>query len=260
LPRPDPARLLAKAPEVPERIGTLVRLRRYPVKSMAGEDLNEARVTFAGLSGDRVYAFIDSEGPAAFPWMTGRQGHDLILFRPRFLDAPPAETEVPGPERFATEVTTPEGEKFRMGDPQFTEFLAKRFGRSLQLRFSERSMTDARPVSIFGLSTIRALSQESNLELDPRRFRANFYVRWDDDSPFFEDTLVGRGLQLGETVALQVVKKDQRCIMITLDPETAVSAPHLLARVFRNHEGCAGVYGAVLREGIVKVDDPIYLN
>jgi len=71
--------------------------------------------------------------------------------------------------------------------------------------------------------------------------------------------LAGRELQIGETVVVQVVKKDQRCIMISLDPETAVSSPQVLARVFQNHEGCAGVYGAVLREGIVKVGDPIYL-
>jgi len=49
---------------MPERVGTLVRLRRYPVKSMAGEDLQEARLNFAGVSGDRVYAFLDPEhGP-----------------------------------------------------------------------------------------------------------------------------------------------------------------------------------------------------
>ena len=245
--------------EVPERIGTLVRLRRYPVKSMAGEDLQEARVTFAGISGDRVYAFIDEHGPADFPWMTGRQGHQMILFHPRFLDAPPIEQEMPDTDRFATEVTTPEGEKFRMGDPQFTQYLAKRFGRSLRLRFSERSMTDSRPVSIFGIGTIRALSEEAGLDLDPRRFRGNFYVRWENVDPFFEDTLVGRELLVGETVALQVVKQNKRCIMISLDPDTAVSLPHVMARVFQNHEGCAGVYGAVLREGIVHVDDPICL-
>lgn len=244
---------------MPEQIGTLKRLRRYPVKSMAGEDLREVRVTYAGLSGDRVYAFIDSEGPAGFPWMTGRQGHDLILFRPRFLNAPPIEDGIPDADRFATEVTTPEDEKFRMGDPHFTEYLGKRFKRSLRLRFSERSMTDARPVSIIGPNTIRALSDEANLDLDARRFRANFYAEWENDAPFFEDTLVGRELQIGEFVALQVVKKDQRCVMVTLDPETAVSAPQVLERVARGHDGCAGVYAAVLREGIVKVEDPIYL-
>jgi MOSC domain-containing protein len=245
---------------MPEQIGTLIRLRRYPVKSMAGEDLREARVTFAGISGDRVYAFIDSKfGPPDFPWMTGRQGHDLILFRPRFLDAPPIEDGILDADRFSTEVTTPDGEKFRMGDPCFTEYLEQRFQRSLRLRFSERSMTDARPVSIFSSATISALSEEANLDLDARRFRANFYVEWKNDAPFFEDSLVGRELQIGELAALQVVKKDQRCVMITLDPETAVSAPQVLARVSRNHEGCAGVYAAVLREGIVRVEDPIYL-
>ena len=245
---------------MPERIGTLTRLRRYPVKSMAGEDLREARVTFAGISGDRVYAFIDSKfGPPDFPWMTGRQGHDLILFRPRFLDAPPIEDGIPDADRFSTEVTTPEGEKFRMGDLRFTEYLEQRFKRSLRLRFSERSMTDARPVSIFSSATIRALSEEANLDLDARRFRANFYVEWENDAPFFEDSLVGRELQVGELVALQVVKKDQRCVMITLDPETAVSAPQVLVRVSQNHDGCAGVYAAVLREGNVRVEDPIYL-
>jgi MOSC domain-containing protein len=227
---------------------------------MAGEDLREARVTFAGISGDRVYAFIDSKfGPPDFPWMTGRQGHDLILFRPRFLDAPPIEDGIPDADRFSTEVTTPEGEKFRMGDPHFTEYLAQRFKRSLRLRFSERSMTDARPLSIFSSATIRALSEETNLDLDARRFRANFYVEWENDAPFFEDSLVGREIQIGEVVALQVVKKDQRCVMITLDPETAASAPQVLARVSQNHDGCAGVYAAVLREGIVRVEYPIYL-
>jgi uncharacterized protein len=241
-----------------ERIGTLTALRRYPVKSMAGEDLSEARVTFAGIAGDRVYAFIDTENRSDFPWMTGRQAHQMILFRPRFLEAPSAQDDIPSAERYATEVTTPEGEKFRMGDAEFTRYLEMRFGRSLHLRFSERSMTDARPVSILGLSTLEALSSETGIALDRRRFRENFYVEWQDARPYFEDQLVGRELQIGETVTLQVVKKDGRCVMITLDPDTAVSSPQVLERVSRGHDGCTGVYAAVLREGIVRVNDPIY--
>jgi uncharacterized protein YcbX len=241
-----------------ERIGTLTALRRYPVKSMAGEDLSEARVTFAGIVGDRVYAFIDTQNRSDFPWMTGRQAHQMILFRPRFLDAPAAQDDIPSADRYATEVTTPEGETFRMGDAEFTRYLEKRFGRSLHLRFSERSMTDARPVSILGLSTLKALSSETGIELDRRRFRENFYVEWQDAQPFFEDQLIGRELQIGETVTLQVVKKDGRCVMITLDPDTAVSSPQIFERVAREHLGCTGVYAAVLREGIVRVNDPIY--
>lgn len=242
-----------------ERLGVLTRLRRYPVKSMAGEDLAEARVTFAGLVGDRVYAFVDNHNKSNFPWMTGRQGPEMILFRPRLLHAPPAAEEHPRAGDFAVDVTLPEGETFRMGDPKFTEYAEKRFGRSLHLRFSERSMTDLCPVSLLGLSTVRALSEEIGLNLDPRRFRANFYARWEKDAAFFEDELVGRELQIGEEVRLRVVKKDQRCKMITLDPESAAASPTVFEHVSRGHGGCTGVYGVVLSEGIVRSNDPIYL-
>jgi len=241
-----------------ERIGTLSAIRRYPVKSMAGEDLAEARVTYAGLAGDRVYAFIDNQNQSDFPWMTGRQGREMILFRPRFLAAPAPDDEQPNPERYAIEVTTPEGEKFRVDDPKFAQYLEKRFGRSLRLRFSERCMADACPVSLLSYGTVRALGEEAGMALDPQRFRANFYVRWGNDRPFFEDEFVGKELQVGETVGFQVVMKDSRCVMITLDPETAQPAKQVLETVSRKHGGCTGVYGAVLREGIVRVNDPVY--
>jgi len=241
-----------------EQIGTLKRLRRYPVKSMAGEDLAEARVTFAGITGDRVCAFIDAGNRSNFPWMTARQAHEMILFRPRFLDPPRPDDDIPCALRYTAEVTSPEGQTFRVDDAAFAQHLEKRFGRSLRFRFSERSMTDARPISILGLSTLRALSTETEIELDPRRFRENFYVEWKDPRPFFEDELVGRELQIGDTSFVQVVKKNGRCIIITLDPETAVSSPNIFRQVSQHHEGCIGVYGAVLREGIIRVNDPIY--
>ncbi len=240
-------------------LGTVTRVRRYPVKSMAGEDLQEARVTFAGLVGDRVYAFVQKDNHSDFPWMTGRQGHELILFRARFLEAPTTAQEFLAAEQFGAEVATPEGEMFRVGDAKFTAYIEKRFGKAVWLRFSERSQTDACPVSIFGLSTLRALSEETGMQLDARRFRANFYVRWNDDRPYLEDSLVGSQVRIGEKVVVQLVKKDSRCIMITLDPETAAPSPVVLEKVARGHENCAGVYGAVLREGIVRRNDPVCL-
>ena len=46
-----------------ERIGTIETVCRYPVKSMAGEDMNVAFAGFAGLMGDRTWAFIRSGAP-----------------------------------------------------------------------------------------------------------------------------------------------------------------------------------------------------
>jgi uncharacterized protein YcbX len=54
-----------------ERIGALETICRYPVKSMAGEELDEAFVGFAGMMGDRAYAFVRAPGPRAFPGTLG---------------------------------------------------------------------------------------------------------------------------------------------------------------------------------------------
>jgi len=242
-----------------ELVGKLSRLRRYPVKGMAGEDLEAAHVTHAGLLGDRVYAFIDAQGPANFPWMTARKGRDMILFRPRFLNALPVESSEILSANYAVEVTTPEGETLRAGDPSLRQLLEKRYQKTLEFRHSERSMMDLAPISVFGLATLQALSEETGIELNPLRFRANFYVEWATGEPFFEDSLVGRELRIGEAVAIRIVKKDGRCVMINLDPDTAVASPQVLETVALRHEGCLGVYAAVLREGVVRTNDAVYL-
>lgn len=240
-----------------EPIGALKHLRRYPVKSMAGEELAEAYVSFAGLVGDRAYAFVQRDGNPEFPWLTARQVEEMLLFRPQYTSPPEATAPLPQPDRYRLQVTTPHGERLDIHDPRLKDLLEKRLGREIWLRFSERAMTDARPVSLFGLPTAEALSQEVGLKLDHRRFRANFYAEWKSAGPFFEDTLVGRTLQVGEHCRFTVSKKDARCKIITLEPETAAAAPQVLATVAQKHQGYVGVYLAVLREGVVRAGDSI---
>jgi len=47
--------------------------------------------------------------------------------------------------------------------------------------------------------------------------------------------------------------------MISLDPETGVSDPAFLRRVAHGHEGTAGVYGAMLVEGLLRKGDTVEL-
>lgn len=240
-----------------ERIGTLEILRRYPVKSMKGEDLEEAFMSYGGLIGDRVYAFVDETNTSNFPWMTARQKGELVLFKPRFRSAPRPEKQYPDMEEYSLDVETPEGEVFDIRDPAFASYLGKRFEKPLTLRFSEKGMWDSRPVSLFGMDTLRALEGETGLSLDHRRFRANCYVRWESGQPFFEDGLVGRTLQIGEKAKIVISKKDVRCVVVTLDPETAAPTPRILTHLARAHENCAGVYAVVLQEGIVRRGDSV---
>lgn len=243
-----------------EKLGTLRLLRRYPFKSMAGEDLEEIFVTYAGLTGDRAYAFVDKNNHTNFPWMTGRQAHEMILFQPRYLKACAVSDEHPSRDNFRADVKTPEGEVLSVDDPQFTAFFEKRFGRELELRYSERAMQDACPVSLVGMATIEALAQETGMDLDHRRFRTNFYADWDNEKAYFEDELEGKRLRIGEKLTLMIVKKDTRCVMITLDPASAEASPKILEVVTKNHGRCFGVYGSVLREGAVRPGDAIYAD
>jgi MOSC domain-containing protein YiiM len=45
--------------------------------------------------------------------------------------------------------------------------------------------------------------------------------------------------------------------MITLDPDTALPSPEVLRKVAQSHDGMAGVYGAILVEGTLRVGDPV---
>jgi uncharacterized protein YcbX len=65
-------------------IGQVESLWRHPVKSMRGEELPEIFAGFAGIYGDRLFAFKSSAAPPGFPYLTGREQHEMLLYRPRF--------------------------------------------------------------------------------------------------------------------------------------------------------------------------------
>ncbi len=58
---------------------------------------------------------------------------------------------------------------------------------------------------------------------------------------------------------MTVLERDPRCKMITLDPDTGEADPAILRHVARTRDGKAGVYAAVLVEGLVRQGDPIWL-
>jgi uncharacterized protein YcbX len=238
--------------KIMDKIGVLRFLRRYPVKGMMGEDLENATVSSSGLEGDRVYAFVDEDSPnLKFPWMTARQRHEMILFKPKFL----GETN----NLRKVEVLTPEGARFQLPNPEFQEYLQKRFQYRLRLEYSEAGIKDSRPVSLLGLQTLEALKRELGLEsLRRERFRENFYVEWDNRSPYFENELVGRTIMIGQ-VSIKIDKKNGRCAVPTLDPGNAISSPEILELIKNNHDGCFGVYGIPTIEGTVSVGEDVFL-
>src|SRR5437899_3634652 len=76
------------------RIGTVESLWRYPVKSMRGEELSEVFASYAGVYGDRLFAFESSASPRGFPFFTGRDQRQMIRYRAHFRNPEKAERPV----------------------------------------------------------------------------------------------------------------------------------------------------------------------
>jgi uncharacterized protein YcbX len=201
----------------------------------------------------------------------------MLLYRPFFRDPEHAvlpsnlaEADALGPgvtplypsqEELAVDVETPSGEVLGIDDPQLLRALGddKSPASALTIRRSDRAMTDCRPISMFSTQTIRKIGDALELSLDKRRFRANMYVDLAAGEGFAEDQYVGRQLRIGSKVVIAVLERDIRCRMISLDPETSEANPDILKYVARNHDGKAGVYAAVLVEGMVRAGDEIRL-
>ena len=256
-------------------VGKVESLWRYPVKSMRGEELDEAFAGFSGIYGDRLFAFKSSASPKGFPYFTAREQTKLLQYRPRFRYPDKAarpinlsEAESMGanpvsanPSELVVDVKTPDGRTLAIDDTALTTMVRADIDEKHQLTLmrSERAMTDCRPFSMFSLQSARQLAEETGTPMDKRRFRANVYVDLTSAQGFAENDFVGRSLRIGPKAVVTILERDPRCMMITLDPDTGEKTPAILKKVAQAHDGMAGVYGAVIVEGMLHKGDSVEL-
>ena len=213
----------------------VTQLWRYPVKSMAGEPLEQADVYWHGIRGDRRYALVQPDlTHSDFPWLTIRERAELVGYRPRLLTP-----ERPDASRVA--VRTPDGEELDMDE------LASRFqAHAIKLN---RGAFDSAPLSLISVGTLGGL--------DARRFRMNLVI--DTLEAFAEDELIGSTLRIGG-VRIRVDRPDSRCVIITTDPDTGERDPKILKEYGRTHNARAGVYCSVVEPGRVAVGDEVVVE
>ena len=230
-------------------VGRVVGLWRYPVKSMRGEALAEAEVSWHGFAGDRRWAFIrDGVVQSGFPWLTLRERGDLNHYRPSFVD--PAR-----PDKSPTVVCAPSGVMLDVADPA----LAAELGAGVRVIKQDRGVFDTFPLSLITTQTIARLGEMVGASLEVERFRPNILVEAADDAPFAEDAWVGRVLRIGG-LRLRVDKRDGRCAVITIDPATTERNPAILRAVAQDRQGCLGVYGTTVAPGRIAVGDPVLID
>jgi len=247
-------------------LGRISAIFRYPVKSMAGESLEVARLGWHGIEGDRRLAFRRLADRSEFPWLTASKLPQLLLYKPLRLDSNANSNG----EVLPTHVRTPDGKEYELRSDQLREEISSRYGSDVELMNLKSGIFDEACISVISLGTVRSVARESGRgeELcDLRRFRPNVVIETNNAEPFEEDSWVGRTLMFGEgnsgaapMAAISVTLRDERCVMVNFDPDTAERDSEVMKTVVRMNGNYAGAYGTVIRAGELRVGQVVSLD
>ena len=207
---------------------TVTAIWRYPVKSMAGERLKLADVTWMGLSGDRVVQVYDRHGRI----VTARTFPRLLRLHATLgLD----------------------GEPLVDGLPWTSNEVARRVeaavgpGARLQ-RFDGPERFDVLPLLVCTDGAVSSFGR------DVRRLRPNLVIEGVPGTA--ERQWPGAILRLPD-VEVRVADLRGRCVMTTYDPETTEQDSDVLRDIVRRFGGRLCLNATVNRAGRVEIGDPV---
>ncbi len=203
----------------------VVELWRYPVKGLRGERLEQVEVAADGIPGDRGLAVVDERGI-----VTGRRKQRMIGVPATLDDA--GETLVDGrpwnsPEAAAT-IRDAAGDGAKLTRP------------------AAGHEYDEAPILLLSDGSI------DQLGYDHRRFRPNIY--FEGAAGPIEQEWLGRQVHVGDLV-LSVYKRDVRCVITTIDPDTIEVDLDVLKRTNEELDGVMGVYCTVVEPAVVRIGD-----
>ena len=111
-----------------EPVGTIRALWRFPVKSMLGEELDEADLTEGGIVGDRAYAIRDRETGKVASAKHSKRWPNLLGCRAAFV-----ETPGPGDELPPVRIELADGNSVLSDAADVDAVLSSFFGREVEL-------------------------------------------------------------------------------------------------------------------------------
>jgi len=112
-------------------VGTVTSLRRYPVKSMQGEELEVCEVTGRGLLGDRAYALMDPSTGKVASAKNPRKWPNLFDFRAAYSEIPSTAENLP-----PIKITLPTGKTATSEQGDIDQILSQALDREASLTIS----------------------------------------------------------------------------------------------------------------------------
>ena len=271
--------------------GSVVGLRRYPVKSMMGEELNAVEVSEVGLLGDRAYAIVDLADGKIASAKNPRKWPELFCFRAAFVDPPQSGAKVP-----SVRITLPDGAVVTSDQADISEILSRALSRKVTFDSAMLSrpggsianaeeywldmeglehrdtVTDfALPVGTFFDTAVVHLLTTATLDrlrdlypqgrFEAHRFRPNIVVQTESgDGDFVENAWIGKVLAIGDTVRLSVTGPCPRCVMTTLPQGDLPKDVGILRAAAQHNQANVGIYASVIRGGKVRRGDSVSLQ
>ena len=207
----------------------VARLWRYPVKTLAGEEIAEAMLTLGGIPGDRIVHVRGPEGVR-----TSRRHFQLLGLRGTLdADGTPLVNGYP----------------WRSDDARALVQTAA--GADAELAANDGlDRFDVLPLLV---ATDGAVAEFGR---DVRRLRPNILISGVEGQA--ERGWEGRELHIGEVV-IRLDSLRARCPMTTVDPDTITRDPEVLKDIGRRFGGRLALNAEVVRPGAIRVGDPVRL-
>jgi uncharacterized protein YcbX len=226
-------------------VPVLHEIRRYPVKSMAGESLDAVEIDRRGLAGDRWYAVVDNDGKLA-------SGKHSRRFRRRDAVFHFAACTTGAGVR-----VTGRGGEWCVGDAALDDALTEAMGDAVRVLPEARTPhQDEGEVSLVGTASLDWCREHLGVDADRRRIRPNLVV--DTSEPFVEETWTGP-MTLG-TARLRFDKRIPRCRMVDIAQEGLPPERGWLKALTETREMFLGIHLTVVGPGIVRVGDDVRLG
>jgi uncharacterized protein len=231
-------------------VGSVIELRRYPVKSLAGETLSVAAVDERGLDGDRRWAVTDTDG---------KFGSSKSTRRFRKMEGLLQLTANYDRHRNAI-IGFPDGRRISGDDPSVHEALSDHVGRPVQLLPEGMvSHFDEGPLHLVTTASLAALADRHGAPVSIARLRANLLVDVGTATGFVENSWTGQTLAIGPALVISIREPMSRCVMVDLAQHDLLAAPGLLDTIGRHNRACIGVVADVLHPGTTRLGDPVQL-
>lgn len=221
-------------------------ITRYPVKSMAGEDLDAVELDARGLVGDRVLAVRTADGRFG-------SGKDSRRFR-RVAGLRDARAVLGVDGRVSIEL--PDGTSVVAGGAGTDAALTAWLGQPVEL-VTEGAVShfDEDGLHLLTAASLQAVADRTGVVVDVRRARANVVL----DAPragFVEDGWLGARFRVG-TAVVAVSTPMPRCDMINQAGLDLPDGHGSLRGIGDAHAGELGVVASVVTPGRISVGDPL---